>query len=574
MKKQDISVASLVDMVDREELQLPTIQRRYVWRAPRVRDLLDSLYRGYPSGSILVWETDEQVPTRGLQTHADRGPTSAPRLLLDGQQRLTSLHAVLRGKPIHVRGRKRPIEILFNLEHPEGPVEAIEVRADEDSPLDEAEDDADNDAEDEATGQDLQELLKRRTFVVASRNLQSLPNWVSVTEVFRTNDVTSILVKAGITRLDDPRAEKYRKRLSRLMDIARYPYVMHMLERDLSYEEVAEIFVRVNSLGAKLRSSDLAIAQISSRWKNLQDVLEEFQDECENHWFTLDTGLLVRAMVVFASHQCRFKSVGSISIDTLQASWEKAKDGLRFAINFLKQNAGIEDESLLSSPFLIIPIAVFSQLRPSGISGNEARELLYWLLLANARGRYSRGSSESLLNEDLALLFADNGPSKLIDRLTQQIGRVHIEAADLEGRPYRSSLFSLAFLALKRLGAKDWSTGLGISLTHQGRQHFIESHHIFPRSVLKKAGYETSEINEIANLAFISGQSNRRFGNKAPADYLPGVVSEQGQAALETQVVPLDPSVHAVENYRDFLRARREALAQVMNAHLEAVRAG
>jgi hypothetical protein len=127
--KTDISVRELIDKVSHDELLLPEMQRRYVWPATRVRDLLDSLYRGYPSGTILVWETDQEIETKSLAVKATKAPTSSNRLLLlDGQQRITSLAAIVEGQPVHVRGRKKPIEILFNLEHPEGPpVEVLEV---------------------------------------------------------------------------------------------------------------------------------------------------------------------------------------------------------------------------------------------------------------------------------------------------------------------------------------------------------------------------------------------------------------------------------------------------------------
>src|SRR5712671_5082442 len=139
-------------MVTRGELALPELQRRYVWRATRVRDLFDSLYRGYPSGSILVWETDEPVPTRDFAIAQDTTAFAGRKLLLDGQQRLTSLTAVLNGEQVSVRGRKRPIDILFNLDHPEGPLgDSLEVESDDESPMtpdDELVDDAD-DPEDE-----------------------------------------------------------------------------------------------------------------------------------------------------------------------------------------------------------------------------------------------------------------------------------------------------------------------------------------------------------------------------------------------------------------------------------------
>ena len=131
MPKTDTNVDSLVKMVKSGELRLPEMQRRYVWRATRVRDFLDSLYRGYPSGTILIWGTDREMPSRDLQVDQDDNPFTGHKLLLDGQQRLTSLTAVLNGEAIRVRDRKRPIEILFNLEHPDGPpVDASEVEDD------------------------------------------------------------------------------------------------------------------------------------------------------------------------------------------------------------------------------------------------------------------------------------------------------------------------------------------------------------------------------------------------------------------------------------------------------------
>src|SRR5664280_806479 len=119
MAKAEASVEELVSMIERGELRLPEMQRRYVWRSTRVRDLLDSLYRGYPSGAILLWETDEDVPLQDFAVQQESNPYTNTRLLLDGQQRLTSLSAVIRGEQVKVRGRKRPIELLFNLEHPD-----------------------------------------------------------------------------------------------------------------------------------------------------------------------------------------------------------------------------------------------------------------------------------------------------------------------------------------------------------------------------------------------------------------------------------------------------------------------
>lgn len=570
MQQQNIPISTLVDMYERGELRLPEIQRHYVWRAPRVRDLLDSLYRGYPSGSILMWETDEAVPTREFAIEQNSSAFAGRKLLLDGQQRLTSLTAVLRGKLIEVRGRKKPIDILFNLEHPDGPpAEALEVEADEDpvaTPDDEI-DDENQDADDDGEN-GLLERLNRRTFVVASKNLLAQPNWVSVTEVFKTGNITPILQKAGVTGFDDPRAAKYQERLTKLLQIRNYQYVVHVLERKMSYPEVTEIFVRVNSLGAKLKSSDLALAQMTSRWPNLLKQLEAFQAECEESWFTIELGQFVRAIVVFATKQCLFHTVASTPVEKLKEGWEAAKEGLRFAINFLRANAGIEDESLLSSPMFIHALAAVSRVKDNKLTKAEQNALLHWLLVANSRGRYSRGSTETLLNEDLAIIFRSGDISALMAPVLQQFGRAHVEPNDLAARGANSPLFSLSYLALKDAGAKDWYSGLGLSLTHQGKLHFIQWHHIVPKSLLKQRGYETGEINEIANMAFITGQTNRRISNKEPGLYLPQVVEKQGLQALESQLVPTDSALWELDRYRDFLAARRVALAERMNAFI------
>src|SRR6266568_3454000 len=138
MAKAEATVEELVGMIERGELRLPEMQRRYVWRSTRVRDLLDSLYRGYPSGAILLWETDEAVPLQEFAVAQQKNPYQSTRLLLDGQQRLTSLSAVIRGESVSVRGRKKPIELLFNLEHPDESV-GTEVNEDGDDEEDEEE---------------------------------------------------------------------------------------------------------------------------------------------------------------------------------------------------------------------------------------------------------------------------------------------------------------------------------------------------------------------------------------------------------------------------------------------------
>jgi len=565
MQKTDISVRELVDKVQRGELTLPEMQRRYVWTATRVRDLLDSLYRGYPSGIILVWETDEEIATRELAVKASKNPTTSQKLLLlDGQQRITSLSAILSGEMVHVRNRKRPIDILFNLEHPEGaPIEITEVE-ENDTNLD-----LDNGEDEETTERDIQEEMKKRTFVVASRALQNNPIWVPVSDIFKKTD-KEILKPVGITS-DDDRWDKYSERLQKIRKIADYPYVMQVLEKNMSYEEVTEIFVRVNSLGIKLRGSDLALAQITSRWKGFMNLIEDFAAEFKDDAdYIVESGLPVRMLVIFATHQSKFKTVGRISKEQMEEAWEESKNGLRFAINFLRSNAGIDNLSFLSSPFLLIPIAVYSRLNGENLTPEQEKALLRWFYLAHMRGHYGMGSSESILDADLSTLFRSNSVDDLINQLHLHVKKFVVDVDDLVNRGIRSPFFSMLYFVFKHNGAKDWLSGLQLSDKHTGRAHTIQYHHIFPKSLLNEAKYDKREVNEIANLAFIGGKTNRHILNKEPIVYLEKeVLAKRGEDALTSQLVPLDKKLWEMDKYRDFLAYRRDAIAKTINEFMK-----
>jgi hypothetical protein len=561
MGKAESTVEELVSMIERGELRLPEMQRRYVWRSTRVRDLLDSLYRGYPSGAILLWETDEDVPLQEFAVQQEANPYQTKRLLLDGQQRLTSLSAVIRGQPVTVRGRKRPMELLFNLEHPDQLAVVTEV--DEDG----EDDDEDNEQADDAPDSSEDELQKRfdqMAFVVATRKLEQMPQWVKVSEVFRTDEDAPFLERAGVEKVSDPRYKKYSQRLAKLRGIRRYNYRMDVLERSLSYDEVTEIFVRVNSLGAKLRSSDLALAQITARWKGALKTFQDFQDQCAERGFELDLGLHLKNLIAFTTGQSRFLTVGRQPLDSLKAGWNTAVEGMEFALNFLKSNVRIDSPATLASPFLLVTLGYYAHKRAFHLNPAEADNLQTWILLANAKGRYSRGSSETLLDQDLSILKQGGGVTELIDRLRQQVGLLEVVPEELEGRNQRSALFKTMFLAFRDAGAKDWRSNLLISLDHSGSQHRLQFHHIFPKAHLK-ASYTSREADDIANLAFISGGKNRSISASPPSVYLAELMEKAGVEVFNSQCIPVDPALWELPRYRDFLAERRKLISKRLN---------
>jgi hypothetical protein len=119
------------------------------------------------------------------------------------------------------------------------------------------------------------------------------------------------------------------------------------------------------------------------------------------------------------------------------------------------------------------------------------------------------------------------------------------------------------FLAFRAAGAKDWESDLAIALDHTGAQHRLQFHHIFPKAVLK-SGYTSREADDIANLAFIGGKTNRVISNKSPAKY----VTKFGRAAFDAQCIPTDPQLLQVESYKAFLAERRTNVARRLNEFL------
>ena len=569
MAKEEATVEELVSRIERGSLRLPEMQRRYVWQATRVRDLFDSLYRGYPSGTILIWQTEEDVPLRDAAIQQQSSAQGAA-LLLDGQQRLTSLAAVIRGQPVEVRGRKKPmkVELLFNLDHPEKLDVVTEVHEDEAADEDESGDENESAEEDEAdsTEDDIQKRLNRMTFVVANRKLEKLPQWIKVTDVFKSASDSGILKNSGVSSFDDPKFEKYSKRLGKLRDIRKYVYRMDVLERDLAYDEVTEIFVRVNSLGAKLRGSDLALAQVTAKWRGSLQIFQDFQQECDQAGFDFDLGLYIKNMVAFASGQSRFHVVSDMKLDDLQKGWKESCAGMNYAINFLKKNAQIDSPALLSSPFLLIALGFYAHKRGYSLTPQQEKNICKWVLCANAKGRYSRGATESMLDQDLAAA-RDGKAQQLLDQLRAQAGRLDVQSGDLEGRSRQSALFKTMFLAFRARGAKDWQSQIALAIDLSGAQHRLQSHHIFPKAKLK-GKHEPREINDIANFCFISGKLNQKISDKAPADYFPGILKQSGVEAFNAQCIPTAPELLDIKNYKKFIAKRRALIAARLNEFL------
>lgn len=563
-------IRSLVENVSRGTLLVPEMQRRYVWRSTQVRDLFDSLYRGYPVGSILIWNrADGDITGRVMDVGESAGEVKKgeTQLLLDGQQRLTALTSILKDKELLVRWRKKSVDILFNVNHPD---------IDENEVLDAEEDNEDDDEAIEDSNDSLD--FEKKTFVVSTRRLLSQPNWVSLRRVFREGaaDIWLEVIDRMNLEPKSPEAKKILNRIQQLQKIADIEMPIVTLGKEMDYRTVTDVFCRVNSAGARLRGSDLALAQITSRWVGSLKKFEDFQNshcgEAKQPLF--DLGFVIRALVVFCTGQCKFLTVGTITVERLEKGWKETKEALETAFDIIRNGWNIQSFSLLSAPSLVITIAYYLKRVKDGgrtLSVQEMASLHQWLLIASICGHYSKGSSESIMDQDLSTIDKGIFISEMMASFAKQGWTGFVTEEELKGKFHGSAYFGLMYLAMQHAGAKDWYHHTRISLANIGSALKVQFHHICPQARLKEfGGYDTAEINDIANLAFIGGNANRRISDKAPADYLPSISVEDRKA----QCVPLDETLYRLDNYRAFLTARRRLIVEMLNSYLETIGKG
>jgi hypothetical protein len=494
-------VESLVEMVHRRALELPEIQRGYVWYRSQVRDLLDSLYRGYPVGTILIWQTDQPVHAQPLATRHGDGALEPVRFLLDGQQRLTSLTKVFKdGEP----------DIRFNLETEEFQVSNAAIRRD--------------------------------------------PRWVPVSEVFQKGAI-AVAMERGL--IQGPDAQTVLNRLNRLEHIRTYQVPVHVL-KGFDYEEVTDIFVRVNSKGTRLREAELAIARLAFRIPGMvTEQLKAFEEELDAVGYDIDLRFLVRCLTAVATGQSRFGPLGNVAEAELRAAWTRTRKAVEHFLNLLNRNLGIESIDWLPSiNAIVVPVAYLARV---GARDPDVNGLLRWFLLSSTWQRYAV-SAETTLDQDLRALNEPHPFRALEEDLHRRIGRVEVTAADLDDAGVTSPFFLVTYLACRQRGATDWWTGVKLSSTNLGTAHTLELHHIFPKAVIADK-YPQRDVNELANLAFLSAAANREIGRKEPGQYLPGIARER----LEQQFVPMDERLWTVDRFQDFLAARRELLAAGIN---------
>ncbi|WP_439674010.1 GmrSD restriction endonuclease domain-containing protein [Embleya sp. MST-111070] len=565
-------VDHLVAEIRRGDIALPELQRPFVWKATQVRDLFDSMYKGFPVGSLLFWLTGAEPGARQIGTNIkDHAPRA---LVVDGQQRLTALYAVLTGEPVlrgdYSTGR---IRIAFR------PADA--------------------------------------TFAVTDAAIEKDPEYLAdVSTLWQPGNRKPTIRRFidGLTEkreLDQDERDRLETALEELHDLNKSTFKVVELDADIDEEQVAEIFVRINSEGVKLNQADFILTLMSVYWPAGRVELERFcRDAREpvltgaspfNWYIRPEADQLLRVTTTLALRRAVLKQVytilrgrdpetGKPSADLrkvrfagLQAAQERVLDLTNWH-EFLQclERAGYRGSKMISSDNAVL----FSYLMwligrvDHQVPLDRLREsIARWFFMAQLTSRYS-GSFETRVEQDLNRLHAvPSGDAAaylaVLDRTVEATFTPDFWSITLPNSLEASGAKSPAQLAyVAALNVLDAEPLLSTTrvrsrmdpavLTKKG----IERHHLFPRNHLKKTGVnDTQRINQVANMALVEWHDNIEISDRPPADYWP---SELASTAMTPERLARHMYWHALPqgwesmSYDDFLPARRTLIAEVV----------
>ncbi|GAA2423409.1 DUF262 domain-containing protein [Streptomyces glaucus] len=510
-------IISQVENLLQGRVVIPSIQRDFVWMRPDVRDLFDSLYRGYPVGALLLWKTNLTVPFKtAAVVQADKA-AHQPFYLLDGQQRLTSLAWVYRPES---KADGRLIDLRFD------------VRTEE--------------------------------FVNPSAIQSKDPLLFRVSTLLQENVQYHEVLNAAGVEYSDPHFGAWMQRLQRVHDIRRQEIAVITYESD-DYEEVAELFARLNKGGRRLSKGDLVYSAIAARWAEGLDTMDAFHQELQDSNFALNREAVLRLMSLLAGAGAHHIKLIGADMDeaALKEAWHATERALRFAIDFLKGECSIPRSEVLSSPNVTIVPALLLHHRDGKLRPGEAQLLRRWVYTAMAFSHYSL-QVEGKLDAEARLIRTRAGEDLFAELIRRASGTRSRDSAlhprDLEQKYSTHPFFKLLYIAALRGTARDWATNIAISDQPMNSGAKIEFHHVFPRARVQGT-YAKEEWNSLANLAFVTGQTNKMISSRLPAQYMAEIAPER----LAEQWIPGDPELRSLDRFPDFLAARRSLLANALN---------
>ena len=534
-----MKISDLIDSIRKRDLVVPEFQREFVWTKEKSKQLMVSLVKTYPVGSLLFWKTDKPPELKNIRELPERFGTI--QVLLDGQQRLTALYMLIAGEipPYYTEAdiQNDPRDLYFNLDSAEF------------------------------------------QYYQASR-MRGNPLWWRVVDCFDGDRINIFEIAKRNAATDQEAlelAQKYNRNLNSLCAIRNTDLAVQTVPPHSGLSDSIDIFDRANSLGTKLTDAELALTHITGTWGDARRLIKAKLDDLSEQQFRFDLTFMTRALTGVVTKRALFSTIHDQPRGELETGWEKLKHILDYLANVLPGRAFIHSTTDLNTTNVLIPVVVYLSLHDSKFSDErELKHALHWLYAAQIWARYT-AQTDQRLEHDVSLIGREERPwNALCDQIIDQRGRIEVKASDLEGRGAQHPLYRMTLILAKCHGAVDWSNGIALGTPRGGKPYSIHSHHIFPQAVLYRSGYDPGNhlhrkiVNEIANRAFLTAGSNLSISAKPPEEYLAEVESRY-PSALTAQFIPMDPNLWKVARFRDFLEERRKLISIKTNEFVSAL---
>ena len=471
-------IEEIVGKLKRGELRIPAFQRGFVWSPDDVAFLMDSIYKGYPFGSVLLWRTKTK-----LSQERDLGPFTVPEpsadypidYVLDGQQRLTSILGVFAtGLPRLDRIEWKDIYFDFSL----------------------------ND-----DGQTTQFLALDDKDVVIEKHFPLKIIFDSAEYRRATSGFSDELAET----IDD-----LKKRFQQTL----FPYSMVETEEK---QKIAIVFERINRKGVPLDTFQLLSAWTWSEEFELRQQFEELAGDLEPFGFEAvgdDTDLLLRCTAAVLIDKESPESLLSVTGTQVRNILPTVRGGLLKSIDFLRDNLGVVRFANLPYPTALIPLTVFfasSEEEQIALTHQQVVTIKHWFWRSSFSRRYSSATKRNL-EQDI------REAKKLRAGQDSTLGNFEVNlSADLfvDRRFIAGTVDTKAFiLMLASLQPRSIVNG---SLVHLNRVltagNKSEFHHLFPQAYLRKSGVDPARVNALANFCMLSASDNKKVGSKSPAEY-------------------------------------------------------
>ena len=524
-----MKISTILDHIDSGHIALPEFQRGYVWNRDQVRGLFDSLYRRHPVGGLLVWATESKPSVQRGDAPSVAGIV---KLLLDGQQRMTTLYGVVRGRPPKFfDGNPQAFDRLcFHLGS--ASFEFYQVAKMKDDPL-----------------------------------------WIDVTQLLQGGIGSIGGFIARLSAYPEDQMKQYLGRLTQLAGIVEIDlHIEEVTGQDKTLDVVVDIFNRVNSGGTKLSKGDLALAKICAEWPEGRATLKAELQKWHQVGYDFNLDWLLRSVNTVLTGEAKFLFLHDKSADEVRQALTRTSKHIDYILEMIADRLGLDHDRVLFGRFAIPVMARYLECRQGQRLGKpDARErdkLLFWYAQAGMWGRFS-GSTESFIDKDLEAL---EGQEVSLDRLLEQLrlaqGGLRVEMGHFTGWGSGARFYPVLYMLTRMGGALDWGTGLKLKSGMLGKMSKLEVHHIYPKSQLYARDYKKTEVNALANFCFLTKDTNLAISNRLPEDYFPEVEAKH-PGALASQWIPTDPALWRIERYRDFIEARKSMLADELNKRME-----